>query len=155
MTAIDIAVEDARWTAVPGLRSLCRQAVLAALGPEACRREVALLLADDARLRELNRRFRAIDKPTNVLAFPAGGGPLPEGPRPLGDVALAYETVAREAAEQGKALAAHLTHLVIHGVLHLLGHDHADDREAAAMEAVEVAVMARLGFADPYALDAP
>lgn len=156
MTAIAVTVEDARWNAVPGLRALVRRAARAALGAGAGDRVIALLLTDDAALRALNRRYRAIDKPTNVLAFPAAGGPLPEGvAAPLGDVALAWETVAREADEQGKPIAAHLSHLVVHGVLHLQGHDHDHDDEAAAMEAIEVATLARLGFADPYLGDRP
>ncbi len=106
------------------------------------------------RLRGLNRDWRGIDKPTNVLAFPAddavsvgaAGGP----PRQLGDVILGYETVAAEARAQGKPTAAHLSHLVVHGVLHLLGFDHQTDAEAADMEAAEVAILAGLGLPDPY-----
>ena len=151
MSAIAIAVDDMRWSAVPDLRRVCRRAARAALRPESSDRPVALLLADDATLRDLNRRFRAVDKPTNVLAFPSGECGSPDGAAaPLGDVALAFETVAREARDQGKALDAHLCHLIVHGVLHLQGHDHQRDDEADAMEAVEVAVLARLGIANPY-----
>jgi probable rRNA maturation factor len=118
------------------------------------RAELSVALAADRRVRALNRAWRRIDKPTNVLAFPAGdvsaagsaGGP----PRPLGDVIVAYETVAAEARAQGKTIAAHASHLIVHGVLHLLGFDHDTDAAAADMEAIEVAVLARLGVADPY-----
>jgi probable rRNA maturation factor len=108
---------------------------------------LVVLLTDDAAVRELNGRFRGQDKPTNVLSFPAAANP--EGH--LGDLALAYGVCAREAAEQGKTLAAHLQHLVAHGVLHLLGYDHMTEPEAREMEDLERAVLAGLGIADPYA----
>ena len=100
-------------------------------------------------MQDLNARFRGKDNATNVLSFPA-----PESARPhLGDVALAYGVCAREAAEQGKTLAAHLTHLTAHGVLHLLGYDHEAEAEAEVMEGLERAVLADLGFPDPYETD--
>ena len=105
-----------------------------------------VLLTDDVAVQALNARFRGKDQPTNVLSFPTP--PNPE--QHLGDVALAYQTCAREAAEQGKALAAHLQHLVAHGVLHLLGYDHIGDDEAEAMEGLERVVLAGLGVPDPY-----
>jgi probable rRNA maturation factor len=108
---------------------------------------VTLLLADDEAVRDLNARFREQDKPTNVLSFPAPANPE----HFLGDVALAYGVCAREAAEQGKPLAHHLQHLVIHGVLHLLGYDHIGDDEAEVMEGLERNVLAGLGVPDPYA----
>jgi len=106
--------------------------------------ELSVTLADDAAVHALNRRWRGRDAPTNVLSFASGERPL------LGDVVLAYETVAREAAEQGKSLADHLAHLVTHGVLHLLGFDHEVEHEAEAMEALERRVLAGIGIADPY-----
>ncbi len=126
------------------------------------------MLADDATLRRYNRDYRGIDNPTNVLAFAAvdapqtpgrapggeaGGARVPEteGPLLLGDVLLARETVVREAGEQGKRPADHLCHLVVHGVLHLLGQDHQSEGEAQIMERLEVAALGRLGVADPYA----
>lgn len=116
--------------------------------------EVGVLLADDARVRGLNRDWRGKDKATNVLSFPARepGDPWPaEGPAHLGDIAVALETVLREAGEEGKDPADHLAHLVVHGTLHLLGHDHeAGDAEAEVMEALETGVLAGLGVADPY-----
>lgn len=114
---------------------------------------VGVVLTDDAEQRRLNRDYRGQDKPTNVLSFAlAGPGetPPPGAPLLLGDVVLARETVAREAAEQQKPLADHLQHLVVHGVLHLLGYDHENDTEAAIMEKSEVAILARLGVPDPY-----
>jgi len=117
--------------------------------------ELGLTLADDDTVRTLNRDHRGQDKPTNVLSFPLvdGGGFEPEAPGApllLGDVILAYGTVAREAAEQGKHLADHAVHLVVHGVLHLLGHDHLTDAEADAMERLEARILCKLGIADPY-----
>jgi len=114
---------------------------------------VDITLADDDAQRALNRTWRGMDSPTNVLAFPASDPaiPVPPGaPLLLGDVVLAFETVRREAAEQEKPLADHLRHLVVHGVLHLLGHDHDDAADAAAMEAHEIAILAELGVPNPY-----
>ncbi|MGH7122804.1 MAG: rRNA maturation RNase YbeY, partial [Stellaceae bacterium] len=116
------------------------------------RTEVSVVLADDALLRRLNRQWRRIDAATNVLSFPSLDQELPpRAPFLLGDVVVAYETVSREAQEQGKELADHLRHLVVHGVLHLLGYDHDEPGEAEQMEALETQVLARLGVADPYA----
>ena len=115
--------------------------------------EVSVLLVGAERGAALNRDYRGRDRATNVLSFP--GDPLPEGdggpPYLLGDVVLAQGVCAREAAAQGKALADHLSHLVVHGVLHLLGHDHENDSEAERMESLEVEILAALGVADPYA----
>ena len=118
---------------------------------------VSLLFTTDAEVHALNREWRGRDKPTNVLSFPmlepdelAALGP--DGPPAmLGDIALAHETCAREAAEKGIALADHATHLIVHGTLHLVGYDHMDDDAAAAMEALEVKALASLGIANPYA----
>ena len=112
--------------------------------------EVSLVLTDDARQQALNRDWRGRDRPTNVLSFP-DGAPLPNGGRLLGDVVLALETCRREAREQGKDLADHAAHLVVHGVLHLLGHDHEDAEEAEAMEGLEVRLLASMGIGNPYA----
>lgn len=114
--------------------------------------EVTIVLTDDAEVRALNRTWRGKDAATNVLSFPASAQPAE--PRPLGDVVLALETVQREAEEAGLALADHVCHLVVHGVLHLLGFDHTNDEEAALMEATESRVLASLGIADPYAAEA-
>jgi probable rRNA maturation factor len=127
-----------------------QEALLDSAGGE--RLIIDITLADDAEQRRLNRTYRGQDMPTNVLAFPQG---MPDSSRPdapvlLGDIVLALETVRREAAEQHKPLANHLRHLVVHGVLHLLGFDHEEAKQAAAMEAREIKILAGLGVPDPY-----
>ena len=110
-----------------------------------------MVFTDDAHIHRLNRHFRDKDKPTNVLSFPAGppiGGRF--GPL-LGDIVLARETIAREAEGQGLTIDDHLTHLIVHGFLHLVGYDHVEDADAAVMERLETAILASLGIADPYA----
>jgi len=157
--AVDVAVsreagdwdDDAEW--------LAERAALSALavtydedeGPA----EMSVVLADDELVHRLNREYRGKDKPTNVLSFALTEAEEPEvgedAPILLGDVILAWETVAREAKEQGKTPSDHMTHLVVHGVLHLLGYDHETDDEAEEMEQLEVQVLETLGIADPYA----
>ncbi|OYU47955.1 MAG: rRNA maturation RNase YbeY [Rhizobiales bacterium PAR1] len=147
---IAILVEAEGWHTVPELEAVIRRAAMAALATTDEPGDISLLLADDAAIRTLNADFRKLDKPTNVLSFPAPH--MPGDPSPaLGDIAFAYETCAREAADEEKPLAHHLSHLVVHGVLHLLGYDHEDDAEADEMEALETEVLASLGIADPYA----
>ncbi len=147
---LDVVVEDAGWHAlVPELDRLVADAARLVLPPDKAGHSVNLLFADDATLHQLNRDFRHQDKPTNVLSFP--GGPMPDGERPhLGDIAFARETITREAALQGKTPAAHTSHLIIHGLLHLLGFDHETEAEADIMEAREIALLAQLGYANPY-----
>ncbi len=161
-----IDVRDARWRRAPAKAStLCRAAVRAAfrrvqprLDRQPAAVEVSVVLASDAFVRDLNREYRGRDKPTNVLAFAALDGASTSAPPDaarapllLGDVVVAFETAAAEAKAQGKSLANHLRHLVVHGTLHLLGHDHGTDAEAVAMERLEVDVLAGLGVANPYA----
>lgn len=117
--------------------------------------ELSIVLGDDALVQQLNRDYRGKDKPTNVLSFAFEDAEGPDAgddaPVLLGDVIVARETVAREAAEQGKSFDAHFMHLVAHGVLHLLGYDHETEEEAGVMEALEIAALAALGLPDPYA----
>lgn len=151
--AVDIAIEAEGWTAVPALEALVER-TMAAVFADAGRggdAEVSLLFCDDAAIRRLNADWRGKDKPTNVLSFPAAPGVMPGSVRLLGDIAVAWDTTHREALEEGKALQAHLTHLLVHGLLHLLGHDHETDREAEIMEQRERRILERLGIADPYA----
>ena len=150
---LDIIVEAPAWKALRGVKPALRRAIAAAAAPMRLdKSELAIVLTDDAAIRELNRRWRGRDKPTNVLSFPAHGlVPPGSGPRPLGDVVIAYETMAREAQEQGLPLTHHLTHLAVHGFLHLLGYDHKSDTEAETMEQLERDILARLDVPDPYA----
>ena len=142
---IEIEVEAEAWTgALPDAEAVVERAAQAALGT--AEGDIVVLLTDDAAVRELNGRFRNKDKPTNVLSFPAPDNAFPH----LGDIVLAYGVCATEAEAQGKTLADHLSHLVVHGVLHLLGRDHEDDAEAEEMEAEEREILAQIGVADPY-----
>ncbi len=156
---IDVTVTCPDWDgALPDAVPACSRAAAAAL--EAAVRqtpdgaEISLLLTDDAMMRTLNRDYRGQDKATNVLSFaladdaPHGQGEAVDAM--LGDVVLAFETISREAAEQGKSLADHTAHMIVHGVLHLLGFDHQTDDEAADMETLEKSILAELGIADPY-----
>jgi probable rRNA maturation factor len=149
---IEITMTDDAWlTLLPDWEGWARRILSATLGetrsaPQGC--GLSLLLADDAEIRDLNRRFRGQDKPTNVLSFPAH----PRGGQDsLGDIALAFETVRAEAAAGGLPVLHHLDHLLVHGILHLIGFTHDEEDEAARMIAAEIAIMARLGLPDPYA----
>lgn len=163
---VDTLIEDARWEAF-GLAALAEMAAAAALddcaiAPEGL--EISLLGCSDARIADLNADFRGKPQPTNVLSWPSqergaardGGAPSrpvagdADMPEELGDVAIAWETCEREAAEQGKDMRSHVTHLLVHGVLHLLGYDHMRPKDAEVMEAREVRILAKLGLADPY-----
>jgi probable rRNA maturation factor len=142
---IEVEVEDLAWTsALPTAAAVVERAARTALGR--VQGDVVVLLTDDTTIRDLNARFRDKDKPTNVLSFPAAESALPH----LGDLVLAYGVCVQEARDQGKSLADHLTHLTVHGVLHLLGRDHEDDGEAEEMETEERSILASLGVADPY-----
>jgi probable rRNA maturation factor len=142
---IEIEVEAEAWTgALPDVEAIVERAAQAALGT--VEGDIVVLLTDDAAVRELNGRFRDKDRPTNVLSFPAPENAFPH----LGDIVLAFGVCATEAEAQGKTLADHLSHLVVHGVLHLLGRDHEDDAEAEEMEAEEREILAQIGVADPY-----
>ena len=146
---IEVEVEDPAWTAeVPDADALVRAAATAALAAAGIDpAPLTILLTDDAVVQDLNGQFRGQASPTNVLSFPAALNP--EGH--LGDIAIAFETCRREAQAQAKPLSHHLQHLTVHGVLHLLGHDHIGDDEAEVMEDLERAVLAGLGLPDPYA----
>jgi len=151
--AVDIQVQSPLWDAEPAAQSTVREAIAAARAAvPAPAGEVSVVLTDDAALRTLNRQWRAIDKPTNVLSFPAA---KPVGEAFLGDIVIAHETLARECAEENKVFLHHLAHLAVHGFLHLIGYDHTTDSEADAMEALESTIMTRLHMPDPYRERAP
>lgn len=164
---IDILIEDPRWDAVPlegisasALRAVCAHA---ALDPDAV--EISILACDDARIAELNADFRGKPQPTNVLSWPseelapAQAGGAPKAPRPdpagvfsLGDVAVAFETCAREAQALNKPVVDHVTHLIVHGMLHLLGYDHIRDPDATLMQTIETEILGKMGLDDPYSI---
>ena len=159
---VDTVIEDRRWTALAldDLAERAATATLLHLGLNPAHFEIALLACDDARIAVLNADFREKPQPTNVLSWPSDergaeiDGAVPDAPdkhdRELGDIAIAYDTCAREAAEQGKQMTAHTTHLIVHAVLHLLGYDHIRDADATLMEATEVEILGKLGLPDPY-----
>ena len=148
-------IETSRlWRGALASRSYARQAISAAVVESGLqlRRgvEVTVHLVDDEAIRLVNAQWRSKDAPTNVLSFPAVEASHVGEARLIGDILIAFETVAREAESDGKPLADHYRHLVIHGFLHLLGFDHVEPEEAEAMEAIERRALARLGVADPY-----
>ncbi|MCZ6721966.1 MAG: rRNA maturation RNase YbeY [Proteobacteria bacterium] len=159
-SVIDIVIAEPAWRGeLPEAGRICRRAARAALAASGIARRVELCvrLSDDDELRRLNRAYRETDRPTNVLAFPASDDPdrllaSDEGDQPIlvGDVALALGTAKTEAERGGVPLAAHTVHLVVHGVLHLLGHDHGDEAEARRMDALEANALNRLGVAHPH-----
>ncbi|MCC2651813.1 MAG: rRNA maturation RNase YbeY [Microvirga sp.] len=153
MITLDIMIEAGDWSRLEDAEALAQKAAEAALAVtyEADGDfEASVMLTDDAQIQELNRTWRNKDKPTNVLSFPAPEQPGLTGPRHLGDIALAYETLVRESEEESKELAHHFAHLIVHGVLHLLGYDHEVEAEADIMEGLEVKALATLGIANPY-----
>jgi probable rRNA maturation factor len=150
MLSVDTSTECESWRGVLADPDAFARDILARVADGAEDAEVSVLFADDAFVRDLNARWRGQDKPTNVLSFPAAPEKVP-GPRPLGDIVLAFETVDREAREAGKPFDHHAAHLLVHGFLHLLGYDHETDAEAAIMEAREVRILETLDIPDPYA----
>lgn len=152
---LDVVVIDETWEDVPGLEALV-QRVAAAVSAEPRARiprgaEAVLALDSDGGVKDLNRQFRDVDKPTNVLSFPAGPAHSGLAPTHLGDIVLARQTVMAEAADLGIPVADHIAHLVTHGLLHLVGFDHQSEPDADVMESLERVILATLGIADPYA----
>ena len=153
--SVAVEIEDDGWQALAGLEAIATRAAEATLSGRDSGRsdagEVFLLFTSDAEIKIMNRDWRGKDQPTNVLSFPSADMPIPAGQAaPLGDVVLAFETVSREAAGQGKTLTDHTSHLIVHGILHLLGYDHETEPEAQAMENEERRILANLGITDPY-----
>jgi probable rRNA maturation factor len=152
---IDVIVEEAAWDAASGAEATVRRALTEAaiaIGANFTDRTLAVLLTDDAAIRRLNARWRNIDEPTNVLSFPpaANASGQAGAMKSLGDIAIAFETTAREAEEEGKPFADHLSHLAVHGFLHLIGYDHETEAAAETMEQLERVILARIGVPDPY-----
>ncbi len=146
--AIDIQIASPLWDAQPAAEQTVREAITAAAAElSTAGGEVSILLTDDEAIRLLNRDWRRIDKPTNVLSFPAvkaGGAPL------LGDIVIAYETLKRECEDEDRIFLHHLAHLTVHGFLHLIGYDHQNDTQADEMEGLEGRIMKRMNMPDPY-----
>jgi probable rRNA maturation factor len=146
------------WQTEPDAEAVIQRAVAAAAEIAKAgigEAELAVMLTDDSGIRTLNNNWRGIDKPTNVLSFPAlpptGAGGPEDAPRMLGDIAIAYETTRKEADDEQKPFDHHLSHLAVHGFLHLIGYDHEQDHDAEEMESLEQAILAQLGIPDPYA----
>jgi probable rRNA maturation factor len=144
--SVDVLVQSPQWKEQRGAAAAVRKAINAAADEiSAPDGELVVVLTDDAAIRKLNKRWRKIDKATNVLSFPAS-----KAPAMLGDIVIAYETLARESRDEGKQFVHHLSHLTVHGFLHLMGYDHQNDSEADAMEDLERAILTRLKIPDPY-----
>lgn len=158
----DTIIEDPRWEGIDlePLAETAARAALAGLSLDPDGFEIAILACDDARIAALNGEFRDKPRPTNVLSWPSEDRDPqapPQGsrdmPEELGDIAIAWDTCIREAREGGKPVADHVTHLVVHATLHLLGYDHIRDEDATVMEALETQILGKLGIADPYLQD--
>ena len=146
---IDVLVDSDRWNEPAKARTTVRRAAAqAAAAASTTGTELAIVLTDDSAIRQLNRLWRGIDAATNVLSFPSRK--IADEPPHLGDIVLAYETIAREAGAEDKPFAHHLAHLVVHGFLHLIGYDHDNDSDAEAMEQTERKILRRLDIPDPY-----
>jgi probable rRNA maturation factor len=146
------------WRTEPDAEAVIQRAINAAAeiaDADVGDAELAVMLTDDSGIRTLNSNWRGIDKPTNVLSFPAlqptGAGAPDDAPRMLGDIAIAFETTRKEADDEQKPFDHHLSHLAVHGFLHLIGYDHEKDDDAEAMESLEQEILAQLGIPDPYA----
>ncbi len=146
------------WHHEPDAEAVIHRAIAAAaeaVDQDVGEAELAVMLTDDAGIRTLNSNWRGIDKPTNVLSFPAlqptGASREDDAPRMLGDIAIAYQTMRKEADDEQKPFDHHLSHLAVHGFLHLIGYDHETDDDAEAMETLEAEILAQLGIPNPYA----
>ncbi|KJC47379.1 rRNA maturation factor [Bradyrhizobium sp. LTSPM299] len=155
--ATEVLVTAECWQTEPDAEAVIHRAIEAAAeiaDADVADAELAVMLTDDTGIRTLNNNWRSIDKPTNVLSFPAlqpTGNEPADAPRMLGDIAIAYETTRREADEEQKPFDHHLSHLAVHGFLHLIGYDHENDDDAEDMEALEREILSQLGIPDPYA----
>jgi len=148
---IDVQTQSPLWKAQPLAEQIVRDAVAAAASALSTGDgEVSIVLTDDSAIASLNRDWRGIDKPTNVLSFPASGHKASEGVRFLGDIVIAYETLVRECDDEGRIFLHHLAHLTVHGFLHLIGYDHQTDTQAEEMEGLESKIMTRMNMPDPY-----
>jgi probable rRNA maturation factor len=146
----DIDVQSPLWNSQPAAKQTVRAAIAAAAALSTDGGEVSIVLTDDKAIRLLNKEWRGIDKPTNVLSFPAAKSKTSGANRMLGDIVIAYETLARECDDENRVFLHHLAHLTVHGFLHLIGYDHQTDRQAGEMEGLESKIMSVMNMPDPY-----
>lgn len=149
--SIDLRIADPRWEALGDVEALAAHVLGCAASHVKATGELAVLFTSDAEMRDLNKQWRGLDKPTDVLSFPSVQPEIPGQPQYLGDLALGYETALRDAGTMQRPFEAHASHLLIHGFLHLLGYDHIEPEDAQVMEPLESVILARLGWPDPYA----
>jgi len=149
--SIDLRIADERWNVLGDCYALAARVLGTSAAKLKAGGEAAILLTDDAEMRALNKQWRGLDKPTDVLSFPGEGPEIPGQPQYLGDIAVGYETALCDAEAMDRPFEAHIAHLLIHGFLHLLGYDHIEAEDAKVMEPMEVELLAGLGWPDPYA----
>lgn len=145
---IDITHQSGTWPDVQPLIKAAVEETLALLSEKPQALDVSIVLTDDTHIQDLNKTYRAKDKPTNVLSFPQD-----DNPESLGDIVVALETLQKECIDQNKSFEHHIQHLIVHGFLHLIGHDHEDDAEAEEMENLEIRILANLGIKNPYEIE--
>ena len=149
--SVDIRVADSRWEALGDLDAFAARVLAHAAGHMKTGGELSVLLTDDAEMHALNKQWRGLDKPTDVLSFPSDDPEIPGQPQYLGDIAIGYDTALRDAETMKRPFEGHISHLLIHGFLHLLGYDHIEPDDAKVMEPLEAEILAGLGWPDPYA----
>lgn len=147
----DLRISDPRWESLGDVEGLAARVLSHAASEMNLRGEISILLTNDAEMHALNKQWRGFDKPTDVLSFPSDGPEIPGEPVHLGDIALGYETSLADAGAMDRPFEAHVSHLLIHGFLHLLGYDHIEPEDAKVMEPLEAQILAGLGWPDPYA----
>ena len=148
--SIDLRIADPRWETLGDLDAFAAHVLSLASARMETGGEIAILLTDDAEMHALNKQWRGIDKPTDVLSFPSDQPEIPGQPQYLGDVAVGYETALRDAEAMQRPFDGHISHLLVHGFLHLLGYDHIEAEDAKVMEPLEAEILAGLGLPDPY-----
>jgi probable rRNA maturation factor len=149
--SVDLRIDDPRWTSLGDVEALAARVLAFAANQMKAGGELSVLMTADAEMHALNKQWRGIDKPTDVLSFPSNDPEIPGQPQYLGDVALGFETALRDAEAMGRPFEGHVSHLLIHGFLHLLGYDHIAIEDAKVMEPLEAQILAGLGWPDPYA----
>ena len=147
----DLRIADPRWDALGDVEALATRVLGHAAAAMETAGEVSILMTNDAEMHALNKQWRGFDKPTDVLSFPSDGPEIPGEAAHLGDIAIGYETAFKDAESMGRPFEGHISHLLIHGFLHLLGYDHIEAEDAKVMEPLEVRILAGLGWPDPYA----